>query len=153
MKNKFLSIKFSIYDFFGIWRIFHFFESLNNFWIFRKEIYKWRSFDSSFHLIVLKKMLEVQEKNMRKNQHHEGWEEMCDKIKEAKELINNIIEDNFIEQAEKNLNRILTFKFCNKTEDEAENDRMIFREAERLETENEKKLLKIIFKHFNEWWD
>ena len=84
-----------------MWRVRSFFRGLYNFWYFRKEIWNFRGWDYSFQLRLWRKSLiplrdsilngyEVRDPRMSKVQA----------IQEAIDLLDNIIEDDYISVAE-----------------------------------------------------
>ena len=81
---------------------------INNVWRFRKELWKHRWWDHYFTLMILKKSLEIQEDGMRTK----GWEEKSSlnkkltRMKRVIELLQNQIDDNFIDIAEKELGQL-----------------------------------------------
>jgi hypothetical protein len=87
-----------------MWRIRQFFISLRNFWYFRKEIWNFRGWDYNFQLRLWRKSLiplrdsilngyEVRDPRMKKVQA----------IQEAIDIIDRIIDDEYIDVAEKEL--------------------------------------------------
>lgn len=77
---------------------------LTNIWYFRRVLWEHRWWDYRFHLLTLRTSLEIMEKEM-----HNGWEVKEDrdkkiaKMNRAIELLKNFEEDNFLDQAKKEL--------------------------------------------------
>lgn len=123
----------------------NFLKGIKNFWKFRSEIYNFRNYDYIFTLKILKKALEEQREGMEMYRHPE---ESPTNISDAIESLDKIINEDFYRLAEENLNLKLIFKFNRDTSDtssnrvfgpaegtEAEDNRKIFDEGNRMEEE------------------
>jgi hypothetical protein len=118
---------------------------------------------------MLKKSLEIQEKGMRLQGHEvsDSLGKKLSKMKRAIELLNNKLEDNYIQRMEAEygeLNSDLEFEQTesgnyvlvdNQTEEEKKHTKMIFDKAHRLEQKEWKELWEIIhgkkYKHYKDW--
>jgi hypothetical protein len=118
---------------------------------------------------MLKKSLEIQEKGMRLQGHEvsDSLDKKLSKMKRAIELLNNKLEDNYIQRMEAEygeLNSDLEFEQTesgnyalvdNETEEEKKHTKMIFDKAHRLEQKEWKELWEIIhgkkYKHYKDW--
>jgi len=80
---------------------------LKNIWIFRKFLWYYRWWDFVFILQSLKYSIKNSEKNLRKkgNEIELSRFKKCDKMKRAVDIIDHIINYNYIELAEKELNK------------------------------------------------
>lgn len=84
-----------------MWRIRRFFDSLYNFWYFRKEIWNFRAWDYSYQLRLWRKSLVPLRKCLTDG--YEVAEHRMKKvvaIQEAIDLIDEILADNYIDTAE-----------------------------------------------------
>ena len=96
----------SLYKFFEYFR-YDLPNFIRNVYTFRKELHRFFWWDYTGMLLLMRKSLDI----MSKNQELYGNEvevtrlKKVAKMRRASELITNIIEDNFIEQAEKSLNK------------------------------------------------
>jgi hypothetical protein len=142
---------------------------IKNVWRFRRELWSHRWWDYSFTLRMLKRSLEIQEQGMRLQgiEADHSLDKKLVKIKRSIELLNNKIEDNYIERVEAEfgqLNTALNFEETedgsyilvdNETEEERKHSKMIFDKAHRLEEKEWKELWEIIhgkkYKHYKDW--
>lgn len=153
---------------------------IKNVWKFRRELWKHRWWDHDFTLMILKRSLEIQEEGMRTK----GWEEKhslhkkLTRMKRVIELIQNQIDDNFIDKAEKELGQLnfSSFQFeetedgkyalvDEDTEEEKEHNRKIFKRAHELEEAEWKEIWDTLkgkkYKNYKDydgsdlrsWWD
>ena len=143
---------------------------IKNIFYFSKELYRFRSWDSTYNLEILKRSIELTCKNIEKY-GYEVDESRIPKIENMKEvvrLLNNIIEDDFYPEAEKELG--LTYVGGDFIEKEDENgkkyfsyegiskkqsniDRKIFLRTIEIEEESWKKIWQIISDGMRGWWD
>ena len=95
---------YKIYEFFRR-DLPYFFE---NIWFFRKELYKFRSWDYSYNLNLLRRSLEKTVNTIEFHGHEVDNSRMkkVEKIKRAIQLLNNIISDKYISQSENELGEI-----------------------------------------------
>ncbi len=153
---------------------------IKNIWRFRRELWKHRWWDHDFTLMILKKSIEIQEEGMRTK----GWEEKRSldrkliKMKRVIELLQNQIDDNFIDMAEKELGQLNLSGFQfeetedgkyalvdEDTEEEKEHNRKVFKRAHDLEEKEWKEIWDILkgkkYKEYKDydgsdlrsWWD
>lgn len=133
---------------------------LKNIVRFRKELYRFRDWDSSFNLQLFKRSLEFT-CNLIEKKGHEVESSKYKKVKamrRAIELMDNFIEDNFIEQAERELGLEYKTGFdfgeedekgcCEMistcTPEEEKNNNKIFKLSRKLEKDQWKELWDII---------
>lgn len=139
---------YKIYSFFR-WDLWAF---LSNIWKFRKELWEFRWWDYHFTLQMMRRSFAIMEKGM-----HNGLEVRESRDKKIKqmqrliELLDNNIEDRYIELAEKELGyklicRDFEFEEIDKTDT---SDRKLYQLVDD-ETEEEKKLNKTIFDKIRE---
>lgn len=87
-----------------MWRIRSFFKGLHNFWYFRKEIWNFRGWDYNFQLRLLRRSLIPLRDSLK-----DGYEEEVSRLKkvvaidEAIHIIDRILQDVYIEDAEAQL--------------------------------------------------
>ena len=92
---------YKTYEFFR-YDIYRFFK---NIYLFRKELYNFHAWEYSFNLRLFQKSLVLTADNLEKN----GWEEDVSRGKKVKairrvvELLEHVINDDFLEQTEKEL--------------------------------------------------
>lgn len=153
---------------------------IKNIWRFRRELWKHRWWDHAFTLMILKRSLEIQEEGMRTK----GWEEKhslhkkLTRMKRVIELLQNQIDDNFIDKAEKELGQLnfSGFQFeetedgkyalvDEDTEEEKEHNRKIFKRAHEIEEAEWKEIWDTLkgkkYKEYKDydgsdlrsWWD
>ena len=76
-----------------------------NVWLFRKQLYNFYAFDYTYNLQLFKRSLELTLNVIKDgNESDIIRNKKIEKIKRAIELLSNFIDDNFLEQAEKELN-------------------------------------------------
>jgi len=121
---------------------------IKNIWRFRSELWSHRWWDYHFTLEILKRSLEIQEESTRLKgiESSESLDKKLVKMKRAIELLQNKIEDNYIDRIE-DINGKLVMKewkfedsengsyvlVDEDTEDEKKHNRMIFKKAYDLE--------------------
>jgi hypothetical protein len=142
---------------------------IKNVWRFRRELWQHRWWDYSFTLMMLKRSLEIQEKGMRLKgvEESRSLEKRLVKMRRAIELINNRLEDNYIQRIENEYGELVSASnfeetedgsymlVDNETEEEKKHTKMIFDKAHRLEQKEWKELWEIIhgkkYKHYKDW--
>jgi len=140
---------------------------IRNTYQFRKELWKYRSWDSAYSLMMLRRGLEQTAKSIELGYEEETSRlKKVEKIKRTVVLLDNFINDNFIEQTEKELgievvnrisfteykpddedetnNRELCEIIDTCTEQESENNRKIFARRREIEVEQWKELFDIL---------
>lgn len=153
---------------------------IKNIWRFRRELWKHRWWDYCFTLMLLKKSLEIQEEGMRTK----GWEEQTSldkklaRMRRVIELLQNNIEDNFIDRAEAEFGKLYlsdlkfeetgngTYALVNEdTEDQKAHNKMVFKKAHDLEEKEWKEIWDTLkgkkYKDYKDydgsdlrsWWD
>ena len=122
-----------------------FFENL---WYFRKEIWKFRSWDYTFNLALLRRSLEktVNTLEFYGNEIEDSRMKKVNKIKRVIELINNIENGDFIGRAEKELGELKNSDWFDRedTTEEREHNRKVFDLSHKLEEDDWKELCSII---------
>jgi hypothetical protein len=133
---------YKMYSFFR-WDLWAF---IGNIWKFRRELYQHRWWDYNFTLQMLRRSVSIMEKGM-----HNGLEIRVSRDKKIKkmqrliELLDNKIEDKYIELAEKELGNQLVFRgFQFEEINEIDTDGEKLYELIDDETEEENKLNKLI---------
>ena len=119
-----------------------------NIWRFRKELYSHQWWDYRYTLEMIRRSLIIMEKNLQ----NKGIEEpisrtkKLNKIRRAIKLIDNRLDDNYIEQAEKELGQLVMHDWefeptengsyqlkDNETKEEREHNRKVFRLAQTID--------------------
>lgn len=148
------------------YKVYHFFRYdiarfIKNIIRFRKELYEYYPWDSSYNMKFLKRSIELTADNIEQNgrEVEESRNKKIKMMRRAVELLNNHIEDNFIEQAEKELGLKVVSKFdfvpCEDkpgmsdlvdktTQEHQKNNKQIFTRSRELEEEQWQELWKII---------
>ncbi len=153
---------------------------IKNIWRLRRELWSHRWWDYHFTLRILKRSLEIQEKGMtlRGREESISLERRLVKMRRAIELLQNKIEDNYIERTEEKHGKLVLkeWKFEESengsyvlvdedTEEEKKHNRMIFKKAHDLEQKEWEELWEIIkgkkWKEYKDydgsdlrgWWD
>lgn len=153
---------------------------VKNVWRFRRELWSHRWWDYRFTIEILKRSLEIQEQGMRLKgiEVSESLDKKINKMQRAIKLLQNRIDDNYIERTEKDFGELVMrdwkFEETNEgnyllvdedTEDEKKHNRMIFKKAHELEAKEWKELWQIIegkkYKEYKDydgsdlrgWWD
>ena len=131
-----------------------------NVWFFRKEMWRFRSWDYSFNLQLLSRSLE---KTVHTIEYY-GMEvdssrmKKVQKIKRAIELMNNLRTDSYIEMAEKELGELKSidfnfepteenpelFQLVDSDVEEREHNRKVFILSDKIESEEWKELFSIL---------
>jgi len=131
-----------------------------NVWFFRKEMWRFRSWDYSFNLQLLSRSLE---KTVHTIEYY-GMEvdlsrmKKVQKIKRAIELMNNLRTDSYIEMAEKELGELKSidfnfepteenpelFQLVDSDVEEREHNRKVFNLSDKIESEEWKELFSIL---------
>lgn len=152
-----------------------------NIWFFRKELWKFRSWDYTFNLMLLSRSLEktVNTLEFYGNEIEIPRMKKVEKIKRVILLINSLREDDYIDRAEKELGELKNLRgWLTNTEDtleEKEHNRKVFDLATKIEKDEWNELFVILkgqdledfnFYHklktekekkekdwFNEWFD
>jgi hypothetical protein len=113
-KNTFFeSVKDLVWHDTKLWKVWEFFRRgiprfIANIWRFRKELYNHQWWDYHYTLQMIRRSLVIMEKNLHKN----GMEEplnrakKLNKIRRAIKLIDNRLNDNYIDQAEAELGKL-----------------------------------------------
>lgn len=145
-------------------------EFIKNIWRFRRELWSHRWWDYHFTLKMLKRSLEIQEggTRLRGMEASESLDKKLVKMKRAIELLENKIEDNYIDRTEDVHGKLVMkeWKFEESengsyvlvdedTEDEKKHNRMIFKKAHDLEEKEWAELWEIIkgkkWKEYKDW--
>ncbi len=123
-----------------------FFENL---WYFRKELWRFRSWDYSFNLMMLSRSLE---KTVHTLEFH-GWEieetknKKVEKIKRVIEIIKSLEESNYINRAEKQIGELRGVEFWEDKEDtpeDKEHNKKVFDLATKIEEDEWEELFNIL---------
>jgi hypothetical protein len=82
-----------------------FLRSIKNLFVFFKPVWRWRGYDYSFHLVLLRAMLNEQSKTFENdsNEIEETLTPKVQKMKRAVEILDNILDDRYTEIAEAEL--------------------------------------------------
>ena len=123
-------------------------QFFKNIYLFRKELYRHRWWDYTFTLMMLKRSLEIQAKGMEEK----GWEvkesldKKISKMKRVIEILENRIEVNYIELAERELGRLYDWDFLedNLSEEEKAHNIKVYELAEKIEKKDWKELWKTL---------
>ena len=115
---------------------------IENLWFFRKELWKFRSWDYTFNLFLFKRSLEKTAHTLEFYGHEVDGPRMkkVNKIKRVIELINNIDEGRYISRAESELGQL-------------KNSDWFSREDTDEEREHNKKIFELSYKIENDEWD
>lgn len=123
-----------------------FFENL---WYFRKELWRFRSWDYSFNLMMLSRSLE---KTVHTLEFH-GWEieetknKKVEKIKRVIEIIKSLEESNYINRAEKQIGELRGVEFWEDKEDtpeDKEHNKKVFDLSTKIEEDEWEELFNIL---------
>jgi biotin operon repressor len=123
---------------------------LENIWFFRKELYKFRSWDYSYNLEMFRRSLEktVNTIEFHGNEIDTSRLKKVEKIKRSIQLLNNIRTDDYINQAENELGKIKNSDWLwtdkEDTEEEKTHNRKVFDRAREIEDSEWKELWSII---------
>lgn len=116
-----------------------------NLWFFRKEIYKYRTWDYHYSLLMLKRSLEGLEKSIRikGDEVDETRLPKIEKIQRAIKIINNNTNSLYISISEEIHGEVQGGLF-NETEEESKHNKIVFDYAHKLEVEEWDELWLII---------
>lgn len=145
---------YKTYDFFkyDIWRFF------KNIWRFRKEMYNFQPWDDHYNLRLFKRSLELT-RNCIRDHGHEVDESRLLKVNamnKAIELLNNYCEDDYLDQAEKELGFELVYgehwwlPDFDETEEQKQNNGKIYNLSTKLEEDQWKELWEIIHGNYKD---
>ena len=136
-----------------LWKVWNFFRRgiptfFGNIWKFRKELYNHQWWDYRYTLEMLHRSLVIMEKNLTTKgiEEESSRGRKLNKIRRAIQLIENRLNDNYVEQAEKELGEIIhrdwefepnesgtyTLK-DNETKEEREHNSKVFRLAQTID--------------------
>ena len=135
-----------------------------NVWIFRKDLVKHRSWDYCYTLGIFRTSLIELRKTMETgNEYKDSLHKKLAKMDRMIQLLNNRIEDNYIDQAEKELGPLFLRKWdfekeengrCslidNETPEEKEHNRKVFDRSIEIEREETDEFVRI-FKGQEDW--
>ena len=123
---------------------------LENIWFFRKELYKFRSWDYSYNLEMFRRSLEKTVNTIEFHGHEidKSRIKKVEKINRTIQLINNIRSDEYVNQAETELGKIKNSDWLwtdkEDTEEEKIHNRKVFDRAREIEDSEWKELWSII---------
>lgn len=126
-------------------------QFFKNIYRFRKELYKHRWWDYSFTLMMLKRSLEIQLNGMEKqgSEVKDSLDKKIFKIKRVIEILENRVEVNYLDLAEKKLGLLYDWDFFEDSEDnikeeEKVHNKKIYKLAQKIENKDWKELWKIL---------
>lgn len=120
-----------------------------NFWYFRKELWRFRSWDYTFNLMMLSRSLE---KTAHTLEFH-GWEieetknKKVEKIKRVIEIIKSLEESNYIQRAEDQIGELRGVEFWEDKEDtpeDKEHNKKVFDLSTKIEEDEWEELFTIL---------
>lgn len=134
---------------------------IKNFWRFRKELWEFYPWDYRYNLSLFKRSLEITANNIEKygNEIEESRMKKVAKMRRVIELLNNHIQDNFIEQAESSLglkvnsnfnfekceNKLGSYKIVNNcTNEEEKNNKLIYEKSVEIKEQQWKEIWEIL---------
>ena len=123
---------------------------VENLWYFRKELWRFRSWDYTYNLLILKRSLEKTANTLEfYGSEVEGPRmKKVNKIKRVVELINNIDEGHYISRAEAELGKLKNSDFWETnrkdTPEESAHNRKVFNRSTEIENEEWEELLSIL---------
>jgi hypothetical protein len=126
---------------------------LENIWFFRKELYKFRSWDYSYNLEMFRRSLEktVNTIEFHGNEIDGPRLKKVEKMKRLIQLLNNIRTDDYISQAENELGELIMGDWSfdeiyvnNETEEREKHNRNVYKRANEIENEEWEELCTII---------
>ena len=119
---------------------------LRNLWHFRKELWKYRWWDATYSVRMLKKGLEPIPENLRKHglEVSVTKDKKIQKIERLLYLLDNFVEDKYIEIAEKELGEISKWDGDLENISATENDRKIFKRTREIEEAEWEEIWKIL---------
>ena len=158
-----------------VYRIYSFFRHrlpgfIKNVWSFRRELWEHRWWDYHFTLMMLKRSIEIQEQGMSTKgiEESHSLEKKLRKIRRTIEILDNITKANYISRVEEIYGEIclgeMEFEETEngrytlvdeETEEQKKHNRLIFKEAHKLESKEWKELWEIIegkkYKQYKDW--
>ena len=120
-----------------------------NIWFFRKELWRFRSWDYTFNLMMLSRSLE---KTVHTLEFH-GWEieetkiKKVEKIKRVIEIIKSLDESNYIKRAEDQIGELRGVEFWENKEDtpeDKEHNKKVFDLSTQIENDEWEELFNIL---------
>lgn len=120
-----------------------------NIWFFRKELWRFRSWDYTFNLMMLSRSLE---KTVHTLEFH-GWEieetkiKKVEKIKRVIEIIKSLDESNYIKRAEDQIGELRGVEFWEDKEDtpeDKEHNKKVFDLSTQIENDEWEELFNIL---------
>lgn len=81
------------------------FRFLNNLWNFKKELWEYQKYDYSYSLMMFKKAISLQKKDLKDD------ETLFAQVSRMEFLLTSVINDDYVERAEKELNIIAKSRF------------------------------------------
>ena len=120
-----------------------------NIWFFRKELWRFRSWDYTFNLMILSRSLE---KTVHTLEFH-GWEieetkiKKVEKIKRVIEIIKSLDESNYIKRAEDQIGELRGVEFWEDKEDtpeDKEHNKKVFDLSTQIENDEWEELFNIL---------
>jgi hypothetical protein len=120
-----------------------------NVWYFRKELWRFRSWDYTFNLMMLSKSLEKTAHTLEFHGYEieETKNKKVEKIKRVIEIINSLNESNYINRAEEQLGELRGLGFWEDREDtpeEKEHNKKVFDLSSKIEEEEWTELFDIL---------
>ncbi len=136
---------------------------VENIWYFRKELWEYRSWDYMYSLSILRRSLT----KLAHTLEFHGWEveesrmEKVNNIKRAIQLIDNIRQDEYVEQAENELGKLhIDWEWSDEedTPEQKEHNRKVFQRSHDIREAEWKELWKILKGTkmdggMRGWWD
>lgn len=125
-----------------------------NLWIFRKELYRYRAYDYSFSLRLLRRGLEQLVDNVRDGMEiNDTRLPKVDQMERVIFLIKQLEDDTYIDRMEKELGPLSPFTFDDtESEEEKEHNRKVFAAVRELENSEWEEIWTIINKDMRGWW-
>lgn len=122
---------------------------LENIWYFRKELWKFRSWDYSFNLMMLSRSLEKTANTLEFHGYEieETKNKKVEKIKRVIEIIHSLNESNYIKRAEEQLGELRGVDFWEDKEDtpeDKEHNRKVFELSNKIEVSEWNELFLIL---------
>ena len=123
---------------------------LENIWFFRKELYAFRSWDYSYNLDLFRRSLEKTVDTLENHGHEieESRIKKVEKMKRAIQLFNNVRNDEYIREAEKELGELKNSDWLWHDREDTDEERIhngnVFRRAREVEISEWKELWSII---------
>jgi hypothetical protein len=145
---------------------------LRNFWHFRKELWKYRWWDATYSVRMFKRGLEPMPEKLKRYglEVPESRDKKVQKIERLLYLLDNFVEDKYIEVAERELGKLSEWDGDIENFSSTEHDREVFKRAHELEESEWEEIWKILrgqgkypekgdedhermWEDFNEWYD